>query len=876
MRKTFVFLTLIFLFSISLMAEIKPITIPTPDGNLYITPLADNVTRIQYKKQTNRVMPEWIYETEEARQPSVSYKAKDSEELLEVRQKGITVVYHKHTGLISFYDASGKQILNETKHTLLSSTVQGEPTYRATLHIDSPEEEFLFGLGQFQDGYLNVRGLSRRLTQVNTQISIPFIYSSRGFGLLWNNYGQTDFNPADHQLMFSKEESTGEKRVVNVTSTEGGKQEVRESNRFVATLNISESGRYALLLDVGQKMARSHHLIIDGETVMNMKNLWLPPTASVIVDLETGEHHLSAKLEKDDRPVLYYKKVEDETVFHSPVAECVDYTVFAGEADEVIASYRRLTGNVPMMPDWALGYIHCRERFRSQEQILETTRRFRREKLPMDLIVQDWQYWGKYGWNAMCFDETHYPNPKELVDELHKMDARLMLSVWSKIDQRTEVGKQMERDNFYIKGTQWIDFFNPKAAASYWNNFSTRLLQPYGIDAWWQDATEPENDDLAGRKVMDNTIPGEVFRNVYPLLVSKTVYEGNRRERADKRTMILTRCGFPGIQRYAAALWSGDVGNDWETLRRQLTAGLNLMATGIPWWTYDAGGFFRPQNQYNDRAYHECFLRWLQLSTFLPLMRVHGYMTNTEFWNYGEEVTNLSRKALELRYSLLPYIYSANANIAMQGGTLMRPLVMDYRSDVRALEEKYQYMFGQSLLVAPILEPGVKEWKVYLPKHEGGWYDFHTGKKVDCTQGDITVDVSPEYIPVYVKAGTILPLAEVRQHVNEALKAPWEIRVYPGADGSYTVYEDEGINYNYEQGAFATFTMDWNDAKNRLTIQSRKGSYPGMTDRHLRIVKVNLSTGTVEVCKEIVYTGKKQVISLKNFNNRNQKLIVNK
>ena len=272
----------------------------------------------------------------------------------------------------------------------------------------------------------------------------------------------------------------------------------------------------------------------------------------------------------------------------------------------------------------------------------------------------------------------------------------------------------MMQKGYYIDQTSWIDFFNPNAAATYWSNFSNRLLKPYGIDAWWQDATEPENDDLEGRKVMDNTLPGEFVRNIYPLMVNKTVYEGSRKDAPEHRTMILTRSGFSGIQRYGAALWSGDVGNDWETLRRQITGGLSLMTSGIPWWTYDAGGFFRPYNQYNDPRFHERFIRWLQISTFLPLMRVHGYMTDTEFWNYGEEVVHLASYSLNLRYRLLPYIYSENANIALRGGTLMRPLVMDFRTDPEALKQKYQYMFGPALLVVPVVDENIKEQEVYL------------------------------------------------------------------------------------------------------------------------------------------------------------------
>lgn len=266
---------------------------------------------------------------------------------------------------------------------------------------------------------------------------------------------------------------------------------MRERHIFEADLTITKAGDYSLLLDVGQKMARRHHLLIDGKTVIDMQNIWLPPTASSIVHLEAGVHHLQAELTKDDRPVLYYDMVKNSTTFSSPVADAVDYTVFVGTPDEIIASYRRLTGECPVMPSWALGYIHCRERFHSSDEILQTANRFLQEQMPLRMIVQDWQYWGKYGWNSMKFDEQYYPNPKALTDSLHRLGVKLMVSVWSKIDRNSEVGKQMAADNYYIKNTDWIDFFNPKAAEAYWKNFNERLV-PLGIDAWWQDATEPE------------------------------------------------------------------------------------------------------------------------------------------------------------------------------------------------------------------------------------------------------------------------------------------------------------------------------------------------------------------------------------------------
>ena len=355
----------------------------------------------------------------------------------------------------------------------------------------------------------------------------------------------------------------------------------------------------------------------------------------------------------------------------------------------------------------------------------------------------------------MQFDEEFYPDPKALTDSLHQMDVRLMVSVWSKIDKNSEVGRQMQRDNYYIPGTDWIDFFNPDAAAAYWKNFSERLV-PLGIDAWWQDATEPENDDLVGRRVNNGRWSGEQVRNIYPLLVNKTVYEGLQTSNTHhpspntQHPMILTRCGFPGIQRYGSALWSGDVGNDWETFRRQIVAGLGVQAAGVPWWTYDAGGFFRPGDQYTNQDYIERMLRWIQTSVYLPLMRVHGYMSNTEPWNYGEEAKAIIADCLKERERLRPYIERCSDRIATEGYTLMRPLVFDFADDPVALQQKYEYMFGPSLLVSPITEPGVTEWKTYLPKTEGGWMEIHTGERFEGGQ-TVTTKVFKEFIPVFIK-----------------------------------------------------------------------------------------------------------------------------
>ena len=715
-----------------LMAVALGATAQTRFGKGWVTvkKVARNAVRIQYSetREVTDTLPDWVYVKHD-----------------EVKDCGVSV--DTKGNRLTVRDAKGRVVLTALRHELVDGS--------ATLAVASPQDECLYGLGQFQDGFLNVRGLSRRLTQVNTQISIPMFLSSKGYGILWNNYGLVEFNPASQQVALARRQETGAAEEVNVTTTEGGRREVRRSNLFEAAIDVAETGDYALLLDVGQTMARRHNLVIDGQPVIEMQNMWLPPTASTIVRLTKGRHEVSAELSQGDKPVLYYDKVREETVLRSPLSSKVDYTVFVGSPDEIIATYRKLTGEAPLMPDWALGYIHCRERFHSQQEILETANRFRQELLPVDMLVQDWQYWGKYGWNSMRFDEEHYPDPKAMTDSLHRMGIRLMVSVWSKIDKNSEVGRQMVADNYYIPGTDWIDFFNPAAAAAYWKNFSERLV-PLGIDGWWQDATEPENDDLVGRRVNNGRWAGELVRNVYPLLVNKTVYEGLTSQfspLSSQSVMILTRCGFAGIQRYGSALWSGDVGNDWETFRRQITAGLGIQAAGIPWWTYDAGGFFRPGNQYNDAAYQERMLRWIATSVFLPLMRVHGYMSNTEPWNYGPETMAAIAECLRERYKLKPYIIACARRVSEEGYTLMRPLVFDFADDPVALQQKYEYMFGPSLLVSPVTEPGVTEWRTYLPVSEGGWRDYRTGRHYDGGQ-TVTTAVDKAHIPVFVREKT--------------------------------------------------------------------------------------------------------------------------
>ena len=737
------------------------------------------------------------------------------------------------TGCLSFMDGTGKLLLREAPGTrrLDAVTVGGEPTLAVTQGFASPADERLYGTGCFQDGHLDVRGLPRRLTQVNTQISQPFVLSSRGYGLLWHNSGMAELNRPTQPIALTRQAALGAVQTADVTTVAGNARVERREAVFVGRFTVTRGGNHAFLLDLGRKMSSRHYVEIDGKVVTDHANLWLPPTASFLDDLSAGEHSVLIRAGAEDAPILNFAPVEDLTTWSSPVSDGIDYVVIAGPAAaDVMAGYHALLGPQPMMPLWALGYIHCRERFHSAAEILATAREFRRRNLPCDMIVQDWQYWGKYGWNAMRFDEDHYPDPAAMIRELHAMDMRFMLSVWSKVGTATDLGKEVAAKRFYIPETEWIDFFNPAAVRFYAENQNRRLAS-LGIDAWWQDATEPENDDLAGRAIYaapGRKEPGEKRRNTYPLQVSRTVYEAQRSSYPDRRVMILTRSAAPGQQRYAAATWSGDIGSDWETLKRQIPAGLNMAAAGQPWWTVDAGGFFRPgDGQYTDPAYHERFVRWVQYATFLPILRVHGYMTDTEFWRYGETVESLARFYLELRYRLLPYIYSLAAEASSKGMPLMRPLVFDFPQDGRALSETHAYMFGPALHVAPVVAAGVREWPVYLPESVGGWYDFWTGEHREGGRSH-QVPAALDHIPLHVRAGSILPLGPVGQSTARLLGRDLDLLVYPGRDGSGTLYEDDGTSYRYERGASARVALAWEEASGELRIGGQRGGYTGM------------------------------------------------
>ena len=727
----------------------------------------------------------------------------------------VSVTVNSITGKVSFLSKSGETILAEPEQggkafdvpSIFESKVwQVQQTFR------SPSDEALYGLGQHQEGIFNIRGVPIRLHQANTNISIPFLLSSKGYGILWNNASLTDFNPPDQSIAIDPHTGEG----TFVTGARG-------TYGFVLT----SDNRKQLTLSVGD------HQVID------LVNEWTPTSASGVVSLEANKNYEVSARGGAGGVQLAMRPPQDTTTFRSEVGQAIDYYFFSGpQLNQVISEYRQLTGEAPLFPKWAYGYWQCRERYHSQQEILDIAVEFRKRKIPVDVLVQDWQYWGKYGWNAMKFDEDHYPQPKEMLNQVHADDLHMMISIWSKFGEDTDVYKRMSAKSFLVPGTPWTDFFNPAAQAAFWSELKNGIFAD-GMDAWWMDASEPEFDALHGKETFLGS--GDSVRNAYPLYVTKAIYEGQRSTTDRKRVVILTRSAFAGQQRNAAASWSGDISSNWITLRRQISAGLSFSMSGIPYWTTDVGGFFRPEDQYTSDKYHELLIRWFEYGTFCPIFRVHGYKSNAEIWNYGPEVERVLTQYDELRYRLLPYIYSAAWGVTRNGETLMRALPLEFSSDPGTRQIANQFVFGPAVLVNPVTTEGASQRTLYLPAGSD-WFDFWTGKRLPGGQ-TITAEAPIDRIPLLVKSGSILPMGPFAESASTKAD-PIDLRVYAGADGDFTLYEDEGDNYAYEHGAYSIIPLHWDDKREELTIGTRAGTFPGMLGhRTFRAMRVNEGHG---------------------------------
>jgi len=714
-------------------------TIFLKKGALRFQVCTDSMVRVLFSPE--RESPKVAeYVVIKSKWPRTPFDVTETADAISLTTAKLKLVVTKKDSAIVFYDSAGKKLTQENDRTLTAAEVNGEKTYhleRFTNMWDT--QEAFYGLGQHQGGVWNWRGESVDIGQDNTNISVPLLLSSNGYGIFWNNPSRSRFN-----------------------------------NRFVHAFFIS-----------------------------------------------------------------------------SEVADQMDYYfIYGPEFDRIISAYRELTGAAPLFGKWAYGYWQCKNRYDSQAEILSIAKRYRTEHIPLDNIVQDWFWWNTMGepvWNK------NYPDPKAMVDELHKENVHLMVSVWPFFRPGSRVYDDMAQKGFFIDKTKVAGFhpagmalydaFNPEARKYYWNLMDNALFK-IGVDAWWLDTTEPETEGREESILLQNKTgmgSGARYANLFPLMTTSAVYQGQRAESDQKRVFILSRSAFAGAQRNAAAVWSGDVDPNWETFRRQIPAGLNYSLSGNPYWTTDIGGFVVANP--DDPAYRALYLRWFEFGVFNPIFRAHGTRTTNqnEIWSYGTEMQRILTRYDRLRYRLLPYIYSVAWKTTSENYTPMRALVMDFRDDPRVWNIGDQFLFGPSLLVNPVTEPGATSRHLYLPKTK--WYNFWTGEPLD---GGRAVDVPAplEETPVFVRAGTILPMGPPMEY-SQAANDPIELRVYTGANGEFTLYEDEGDTYNYEKGSYATIPIRWDDATHILTIGTRKGKYVGMPDTlAFRVVFVSANHGT--------------------------------
>ena len=746
-------------------------------------------------------------------QPTKTLVVTAKPENVAVTQKGntwtsseLTVKLNPETKSLTFMTSKGKVLLREQGWSLIRKNID-EFEVSQTFQLD--KDEAIYGLGTIQNGKMNRRGEKKRMEQSNLEDFQNVLQSIKGWGLYWENYSPTLFEDNAQGMTFTSEAGQG-------------------------------------------------------------------------VDY---------------------------------------YFMYGGSADGVIAQMRQLSGDVPMFPLWTYGYWQSKERYKSARETEGIVDQYRALNVPLDGIIQDWQYWGSnYLWNAMDFLAEDFSNGKQMIDNVHKKHAHFMISIWASFGPQTQQFRELNEKGLllpietwpqsgishvwppimkYPSGVKVYDAFSPVARDIYWKYLKT--LYDYGTDAWWMDSTDP---DFFNPKESDyeHKVTGgswRLLRNAFPLETVRGIYQSQRKDDRDKRVFIMTRSSYAGQQHYGSNMWSGDVNSSWDMLRKQVPCGLSFTLTGNPNFNTDIGGFFC--GSYNTRGsgsapknpqFQELYVRWMQYGLFCPVFRSHGADAPREIWQFGkkgEPVYDAIEKQIRLRYRLIPYLYSTAWQVTSNNDSYMRPLFADFASDKKVWNMTDEFMFGRSILACPIVNPqyteekiirtnemtgwnrqevrseGVKSDKLdftqtktatkYLPKGTT-WYDFWTGKAYKGGQ-NVMLQTSFDRVPMFVRAGSILPLGPEMQYVGEKSWDNLEVRVYPGANGSFTLYEDEGDSYHYEKGVYSTIPFSWNDKSRTLTIGNRQGSYPGMLQQRQFTVVTPDGTSTT-----ISYDGKEQTVRL--------------
>ncbi|HPT44009.1 MAG TPA: glycoside hydrolase family 31 protein [Paludibacteraceae bacterium] len=850
----------------------------------------------------------------------------------------------KKTGEITFLNKQGKVLLKENSgggKSFVPIQVEGTRGYSVRQVFDSPEKEAFYGLGQHQSDEFNYKGKNESLFQYNTKVSVPFVVSSNNYGILWDNYSLSKFgdcreyeqlnqfklsdtngNPGGLTAVYSKKDNSVVPIIrveplinyENLSLIKNFPQNFDLNNSKVTwngQLEADKSGDFHFILHyAGYVKVYFNNIPVVTE---RWRTAWNPNDFKFKYNLRAGEK-IPVRIEwEPDGAVSYISlkalsplahQEQNKLSLWSEMADEIDYYfVYGSTMDDIISGYRKLTGKSQIMPEWAMGFWQSRERYKTQHELLTTLSEFRKRNIPIDNIVQDWNYWPETEWGSHKFDPQRFPDPVGLVDSVHKMNGHIMISVWPKFYTTTDNYKAFDKNGWmYQKAVKdsirdWVgpgyvgsfyDAYAEGARKLFWKQMKGSLYDK-GFDAWWMDASEPnvqDNTDIDYRKKLCGPTalgPSTKYFNAYALMNAEAIYDGQRSVDPDKRVFLLTRSGFAGLQRYSTATWSGDIGTRWEDMKAQISAGLNFALSGIPYWTMDIGGFCTEKRYENAqrlfdqtgtedndlKEWRELNTRWYQFGAFAPLYRAHGQFPLREIFNIAPENHPAYQSILyysKLRYRLMPYIYSLAGMTHFNDYTIMRALVMDYGKDTVVNNISDQYMFGNALMVCPVYEYKAVKREVYFP-NTTGWYDFYTGKHV---QGGthMQTDAPYSHMPVFVPEGAIIPFGPDIQFTREKKPESITLYVYGGKNGSFTLYEDEGTNYNYEKGKYSMITFTYDEKNGFLEIGNRTGSFTGMLEnREFNVVFVDKATpkscNPDTVGMKVKYTGQKLTLKLR-------------
>ena len=913
----------------------------------------DNIIRVQATSEAQLPEKQSLIIVKQTAKPKFTVSNGDQ---VSVKAAAVEARVDKQTGRVTFFDANGQPLLKEAKEgktfqpfrvpdreigvdvAKVPEEQRNGLTWRAL--FESPREEAFYGLGQHQSEELNMKGLNEDLFQYNTKVSVPFVLSNKNYGLLWDSYSYCRWGNPEEYLQLGRAFKIYDKqgRAGHLTGTytdKNGQRIVRDEDSIYYEFDCPAASELANRVEPGgiknlpkgfqlnganvvyegfieaPKDMQYHFILyyagyikvyIGGELVVpeRWRTAWNPNTYKFRKMLQKDKRYQLRIEWQPDGGVSYCglrvakpNKDQRKLSIWSEMAKDMDYYFIAGQnADEVISGYRTLTGKAPVYPKWVLGFWQSRERYKTSQEIEENLAEFRKRHIPCDNIVQDWNYWTEDQWGSHQFEASRYPNPQAMLDSVHQMGGRFMISVWPKfycntdnykeIDQKGWMYHQAVKDDIH----DWVgpgyvgsfyDAYDAGARKLFWRQMDENLFSKYkyGIDAWWMDASEPNVRDctpmwyrkaLSGPTALGTTT--EYF-NAYSIVNADAIYNGQRSVQPNQRVFLLTRSGFAGEQRYSTATWSGDIGTRWEDMRAQMTAGLNYSMSGLPFWGMDQGGFcvenryMQAQGIYDKtgvetedlKEWRELQTRWSQFGTFIPLFRVHGQWPLREIWNIAPEQHPCYQSFVyydKLRYRLMPYLYSMAGWVHLKDYTMMRGLIMDFNGDKQVEDIKDQWMFGPALMACPVAQYKARNRSVYFPK-QSGWYDLYTGEKIidaedtshlspltsHLSSRRLVVDAPYERIPVYVREGSIIPYGPEIQYCDEKPAELINLYVYAGSNGRFQLYEDEGVNYNYEKGKYATIDITYDDATKTLSFGKRNGSFNGMLkQRRFNVVLV--------------------------------------